>query len=376
MRYTKLLVGILYSLTLSACILPDQGEESETIVDIVEPDEIPDPSTYVCDPFSDEQGQTRNQGIKGNLYYLTNDQPEYSSVNDYLNFGHFVEGVDLFFNQLHIPTRPFDRGFTTMSGHTVTTVNGDTLYEWFALHFQGRISKGESQPGAYQFAILSDDGAIMKIDRGNGLEEFINNDGNHPTRMACASEPLYLGNGDKLPFTLDFHQGPRYHIALMLLWRPWPEDNKWKDTMCGKEGNDLFFDSTKNPPAPQAAYQGLLARGWEPVPTINYYLPEANEASPCNEPAPVISNFRIVSVTSDSVTVGWTTDRPATSLAYYRRLSESSYIPGPESTVYETVHFVTITGLTPNTDYGLRAVSRSTSGLGTESGEITVRTRR
>jgi hypothetical protein len=160
------------------------------------------------------------------------------------------------------------------------------------------------------------------------------------------------------------------------MWRPWPADGNWQDPQCGQMGNGMYFDSTQNPPAPQSAYLNMLARGWEPVPTVSYFLPSEGEVNPCNEPAPAISNFRITAVTNNSVTVSWTTDRPATSKIYYRRLSDSSYTAGTEVLTYETVHVMTVSGLSANTDYGLKAVSRSTSGLGTESSEITVRTRR
>lgn len=392
-----LLMGACIS--LSACLLvPDQGSESGTIVDIQPESPVaPDPSTYVCNPMDGQVGQLpREQGIRGMLYYLDPSQPHYNHVADYLTYGNLAQGIDrntneateisLFFNQLFIPTRPFDRGFTTQAGQTLMTPAGDTLYEYFAIRHEGRIQLGSKPEGLYQFAILADDGAVMSMDFGSGLQTVIDDDGDHPTRMGCAVAAVDMKATDKIPFVLDYYQGPRFHIALTLLWRPWPMSAadptqpaslaEATDAFCGRQGNSFYFDSTQDPPAPTANYQALLARGWEPLAPENYLLPETGAVNPCNEPAPIITNFRVVTITNASVTFAWETDRPATSQVNYRLATDTVEMITNSDGQFRTQHQVTVTGLLANTDYVMKGISSSTSGLTSESVARTIRTRR
>ncbi|MEK6577961.1 MAG: hypothetical protein AABZ55_01930, partial [Bdellovibrionota bacterium] len=103
---------------------------------------IPEPARSICDPFSGKGGPSSQQslsqkGLHANLYYLSADQPRYSKVADYLSFGHKVD-AELFFNQLNVPTRKFDLGFQKQDGALVNTLEGQSLLEWFALHFESR----------------------------------------------------------------------------------------------------------------------------------------------------------------------------------------------------------------------------------------------
>jgi hypothetical protein len=370
---------------LSGCLVPDSGTESGTLIDMQPIPPPQDPNTYVCNPMDGgSQNQARTQGIKGTLYYLDDTQPRYNDVESYILNGHMVQAPDvggvlhdlvLYFNQIFIPTRPFDRGFTTQSGDTIVTQDGNTLYEWFAVRHEGRIQLGSKPAGSYQLAILSDDGALLSMDFGSGMQSVINNDTNHPTKMGCATVPVDFTATDKIPFILDYNQGPRYHISLILMWRPMPAGNTL-DAFCGQQGNSFYFDSTQNPPAPTANYNAMLARGWEPLAAENYLLPAETKENPCNAPAPVISNFRVLSIGMTSVTLAWTTDIQSTSQIIYRKIGVIAESSTPTDGLFYTDHTVTVTGLTSNTDYSVRASSASTSGLTTESAPLTIRTRR
>src|SRR6185437_11769064 len=79
------------------------------------------------------------------------------------------------------------------------------------------------QSGRYQFAVLSDDGSIMSINEGNGFEELIDNNGDTESRLRCADRGINFDASTSLPIKLDYFQGHRYNIALMLLWREVPE---------------------------------------------------------------------------------------------------------------------------------------------------------
>lgn len=366
-----LLAFLLLGLTIGC--LSDSGSESGTSIDF----SPLDPDSFSCSPLADGDagGLPSLYGIHGSLYYLNPDQPKYTSVLEYFEFGQNVSNLDLFLNQLFIPTRPFDRGFVTAGGTTIQTEQGNTLYEYFALKLRGRIVSADLPPGPYQLALLSDDGAILSMDFGNGLEPVVDNDGQHPTRLACAPAAVDL-SATPIKYEVLYNQGPRYHIALTLMARPWPTDGNVTDSQCGKSGNDMYFDSTQDPPQPQAAYNDMLARGWFPLNPQHFLLPEDKVINPCTVAAPVISNFVISNITSNAVTLSWQTDIASTSQALFRLASSASFDATIEVNSNSTQHTITVTGLSPNTDYRLKAVSKSYSGQSSESAELAVRTRR
>lgn len=102
------------------------------------------------------------------------------------------------------------------------------------------------------------------------------------------------------------------------------------------------------------------------------------DISPCQDltPAPVISNFRVITIGPDSVTFAWETDQPATSQIVYRLSSGTDETVTPHAGAFSLEHLLVVTGLTANTDYVMRARSTSTSGLSTDGPPRTIRTRR
>ena len=233
-----------------------------------------DRDSYVCDPLADPDGGgpppviDDRQGVLARLFYLPEDAPHYEYVDDYLDYG-LTYDVDIYFNQLNLPTRPFDRGFVTAGGTTMMTPEGDTLYEWFALDIHGKVHLNSTQTaGDYQFAILADDGVVMEIDLDHDgvFETIVDNDGFHPTKMGCGLQSVYFDEATEYNFRIKYFQGPRYHISLVVMMRPLPaKAADHDDPHCNKKGNSLFFDSTQDPPEPQAAYQDLLDRTWAPL---------------------------------------------------------------------------------------------------------------
>lgn len=246
------------------------------------------PDTTVCEPFVGdgpfEYPPTDGHGLQAKLRYLSDDMPRYRDVMSYVRNGIPLE-ANLYFAALNTPTRPFDRGFINQNGQPLTRADGTALYEYFSLEFQAKLVLPEGAPGAkVQFALLSDDGAIMSINNGDGYKTIIDNDGTHPTRMGCAQAPTTLSQLKHLPIRVTYYQGPRHHIALVLLMREWEDscDFEKEDPLCGSEGNDFFFDSTQTPSAPTDNYRALLSRGWKPVPPEYFKLPgDPPPANPC-----------------------------------------------------------------------------------------------
>jgi hypothetical protein len=291
-KVRKLILFLLFSqlvaTSLPGCV-PASVEEGGTKIDAA-PVNIPAPpgtnpaTGTVCNPFGGGSAG-RDQGLKGELFYLPGNLPKYQNVSDYIQNGTKLE-ADLYFDQVNVPTRPFDAGFVTTDGEVMKTPAGDTLYEWFGIRFQSKIRlTNQDAVGKYQFALIADDGAVLLERLPDGsTRTIVNNDGQHATKFRVANQPVELGANDELPIEVRYYQGPRMHIAAMVLWREWPSAaNGYKDPLDGREGNDLFFSSNTTPSKPLAAYEQLLARGWRPVPAANFFLPSEVPANPCPE---------------------------------------------------------------------------------------------
>jgi len=282
------ILGVVGSSVIAGCVSPlflTAGNSSVAVESSL---------AAVCDPLGGDGGSgSASLGLYAQLYYLTDSMPRYTSVSDYIQNG-VQASVNIFFSDLDVPTRLFNEGFQTQGGSLLTDQDGNTLYEYFALHFNSVIGLSASDPeGKYQFAVLSDDGAIFSIDEnGLGLNPLINNDGTHPSLFGCAPHSISMTHATQLPMQLDYYQGPRFEIALMLLWREIPADvdetldpSVLEDVACGQEGNYTFFDPNQSPSAPQATWIQMLARGWKVLQPANYSLPPS-VSSPCPGPSP------------------------------------------------------------------------------------------
>ncbi len=380
----KALILGLTLLAVFGCRLPDRGVESGTEVDLQPtppPAPPPDPTKTVCNPFDGDSQTQVNGGLVGKLYYTEVGEPHYPTASDYIAHGHAVD-ADLFFNRVFVPTRPFDRGFVLESGDLVTTPNGDSLYEYFGLHLESLVKLGADDPVAnYQFAVLADDGAVLKIkDTDLGYRTIVDDDGVHPTQMKCATEPVSMNRSTRLPINIDYYQGPRYHISLVVLWRPWPNEaeNPVNDPLCNQAGNSLFFDSTANPVAAQPAFYSLLERGWRVLEIPNYQLPPQYQATPCPvDSTPVqITGLDVKFITQTSATVTWFTNIPSSSQIFLTIASTGATSVSDLDTSFVTTHSVPITGLTSNTLYAVTAKSVSPGGSFRTSDPRTFRTLR
>ncbi len=278
----------------------------------------------VCNPLGNGNSLGGNHGLQASLYYAgpQANLPEFTKVDDYINQGVKAD-ANIFFDQVNVPTRSFSEGFFNSDGEVLTNLQGNTLYEWFSLDFQTVLKLApENQAGNYQFALISDDGAVLEQEVNGVWQPLISADNFHPTQVNISSEPVYLDANSELPLRIKYFQGPRYNIAIMLLWRPWPSScqtaapNKrcgvgaecWNDPLNGKSGNEMLFDWSKNPSVPNATYQSFLSRGWNVIPPVNYYLPGAADSNPCTD----TSTSTSTSSATDSTTATTTSTSTAT----------------------------------------------------------------
>lgn len=370
------------SCLVTGCELPTTVEEGQTKIS-ASTDRAPQPGggATVCNPFGGEAVGAHN-GLRASLYHLPDHLPHYERVNDYLANGERLPAT-LFFDQLNVPTRPFDSGFVTTEGAVLRTPRGDTLYEWFGLRFESelRLTAGDTR-GRYQLAVLADDGAIVNVKDSTAWRSLVDSDGTHATRLSVARTPIVLDAEARIPIDVRYFQGPRYHIALQLLWREWPANDQWQDPLDGAEGNYLFFNSDYQPSLPQTAYQQLLSRGWRPVPAKNFFLPDQLTVNPCppaepeepteeptEEPGtpPVSGAWQIegfdASTTTTTANVIWQTTGAPTSTLVRWGLSPGMLTMSTSAgfALVET-HLIEVTGLQPGTAYYFQAESTDASG--------------
>jgi len=122
---------------------------------------------------------------------------------------------------LNIPPRHWREGFPGVTKR----------FEWFAINYTGRFWIDE--PGRYEFALLSDDGANLFIDE----QLVIDNDCQHPPAVRAAYVTL---SGGTHRIRVPYFQGPRDCLALIL-------------AVAGPEGQWRAFstDVLKPPPNPE-----------------------------------------------------------------------------------------------------------------------------
>src|SRR5690606_14743983 len=109
----------------------------------------------------------------------------------------------------------------TESGGAVNDDNGDRLIEYFAMRFQTKLKLNpDQQPGEYEIALLSDDGAEVRLKDGDNIQTLISDPYKTPTKMMCSTTKInFTEEGASYPLEIDYFQGPRHHIALVLMMR-------------------------------------------------------------------------------------------------------------------------------------------------------------
>ncbi|WP_373999254.1 hypothetical protein [Bdellovibrio bacteriovorus] len=325
----------------------------------------------VCDPFGGIPADNLQQGIKASLYYLAPGMPLLNKSEDYVTFAKKSD-QKLFFADLNVPTRMFHEGFATQTHDVLKDDAGTMLIENFGVKFETILKlSATDEEGDYELALLSDDGSKLKILSGT-LESplkttVIDNDGEHPTRMGCASQILSMNRDKTVPLELTYYQGPRYHISNVLLWRK--ASVAGKDEACGQTGNEHFFDPNKGS-VPQQAYNDLLARGWKVVQKENFFIPKNESYNPCVEGTnPLITKFKVAEIITQGVQLSWSTDIAATSQVKLINKETQEVILTNSDNVLRTSHFVQVTGLKSQTTYTAQAVSIS-EDLGKSLSEV------
>lgn len=160
---------------------------------MIEVDGKPVPTISKPVPFG--EGKESPGSMLGLVYFLPEDTqklPDFSSL---------IPTAALYAKQLDISPRSFDQGFPGVDGR----------HEWFAIKYTGQFSVKAA--GEYEFRLVSDDGATLKID--NVL--IVDNDGVHPPSEKRGKVRLLAGSHS---IEVKYFQGPRYDVALQLFVTP------------------------------------------------------------------------------------------------------------------------------------------------------------
>lgn len=329
----------------------------------------------VCNPLggSTATSSEPSQGLHASLWYLQSNQTPYHDVESMINYGH-ASSEQLFFSELFVPTRLFTEGFPLQSGGSIVNDAGQELIEYFALRFDGLLHLGPNDAeGDYQLGMLSDDGTIWSLSEdGVNYDITLNNDGDHPTQMGCGPI-VHMTQSTVLAMKLDYYQGPRYHIALVPMWRRVNTSPTPNEPLCGQNGNSLYFDYNNNS-APEPAFNQLLSRGWYPLGVQNYSVSASTTFNPCTSGTPpVISNVTAINdmETGPYYVITWTTDIPATDQVLYTDQATGTQVLTTSDNLLNTGHAVLIT-VQPGHTYTVEAVSISADLGKTISPPITV----
>ncbi len=236
----------------------------------------------VCDPFDPAQANYSN-GLKGKLYYITQNQTSVNSVEQFFTQG-ILSNTDLYLNRLNVPTQLWTEGFLLPNGDKVKNNLDQILNEYFAFNLESKlVLRPQDAEGLYQLALLSDDGSKLEILNSSGgvQQTLINNDGVTQTRLGCANSTINMTYSSQVKVRIKYFQGPRNHISLMLLWRKVANGNacSLQDSQCGISGNNVYFDYNTIPSTPKSAFTQLLSRGWKVLEHENYLLDGQN--NPC-----------------------------------------------------------------------------------------------
>ena len=230
-----------------------------------------------------------NNGISATVTYLTNA----GNTIPVLHVADFQAGQPgitvlpnpLILSQFNVETQDFGNGFKLPDGSSVKDGSGNVLTEYFSLQAAGNIalatsaSAGEMTPGSFQFGLMADDGAVFTVTDSAGSKIVVNDDGQHNNTFVCANSAAILQAGAPMPYQMQFFQGQKYSLGLMLFWKrvtPANQSSAFSDPFCSQgplDRNYWFSSGANGAPVPTPNYLQFAADGWEIVPVGNFFLP-------------------------------------------------------------------------------------------------------
>ncbi len=321
-------------------------------------------SKLSCNPLTGggTSSTSYEKGIKAELFYKTDAMPVMHKSTDFVQFAKKSD-QNIFLSDINVPTRMFTEGFANASGTFLKTDSGEKLIEYFGLNMKTNLILGaEETSGDYELALLSDDGSTLTLTSGSQDSQaddvLINNDGDHPTKMGCATHTIKMRKNVMQPISMTYYQGPRYHIANVLIWRK--SSTAGEDPLCNQDGNSLFFNPD-NQSAPQQAFKDLQSRGWKILTPDNFMVSlTKTDYNPCvTGTNPIITNFRAGEATMTSMSFQWNTDILSTSQIQLTNLTTGEVTTTTADNSLRLNNDILLSGLQPQTTYKAQAISVS-----------------
>jgi hypothetical protein len=367
-RFVSVAMGVLAMLYVTGCETSSQAPQDSAVSDLGALSNF-DVNAYplnkvVCDPMGGGGNATAKQGIKAELYYRSQGQPIYRKAQDYID--HTTKASqNVFFTEMFVPTRLFSLGFSTQTSEVLKDDQGQTLIEYFGLKMNTtiRLAPNDAE-GVYEFALLSDDGSVMRIKENGNWVEAIGNDGDHSTRFGCSTKRITMTRDTKLETEILYYQGPRTEIANTLMWRKLSDAQAaGQDSACGATGQTYWFDYLHGS-TPTVNFNSLFLRNWNVVSAGNFYLPEEStettQYNPCTAGSdPIISNMEIAEIVNTDVWIIWDTDIPATSQLMITNVATGGSTITTSDNRLRTHHIIHASNLLPGTHYQVRGINIS-----------------
>jgi hypothetical protein len=248
------------------------------------------PSTqFICEPFGNTNSGDAQAGLKAELAYVNptlgldaTTKNSYGAADYFSGASQFVvTETPIFLSQVNVPTQSFDKGFLLSNGSYLSDTAGNKLIEWFALKMQSILKLGDlDDEGDYEIATISDDGSrVFLAPTLDGQQtEVVKNDGAHAATMQCGSAPITFSRSSRMPLTYYYNQGPRYHIANVMIWRK-AVSSTTRYPLCGVTSITDYWDPN-NASAPGKNWTQLQADGWKILGPDNFQLPDS-QINPC-----------------------------------------------------------------------------------------------
>ena len=136
-----------------------------------------------------------SSGLQGRVYHLK------AGTHALPKFERMRPVGSIYTTSLNVWPQHFDEGFPNVTDR----------FEWFGIEYTGRI--WIEIPGPYRFSLLADDGAKLYVNN----QMVIDNDGVHESVAVSGGATLTRGVHE---IKVDYFQGPRYTVALVLAIAP------------------------------------------------------------------------------------------------------------------------------------------------------------
>ena len=256
-----------------------------------------------CSPLGGDMPTTPTQGLKAVLRYMDPVQVRKTSsaVQEQMRLTDFmaangkygpvnIAASEIFFGNVFVPTRNFNDGFIGGDGTQLRSASGNRLVEFFRLDYESQVVLApDDQPGTYQFAVISDDGAILSLNDS----VIIDNDGQTPPRMRVAKVTHAMNGNTRLKFDLKYFQGPAQLISATVIWRRLPSANSSLKDALDNVVEGSFYENGQ-------LSKDLRNRGWKPLKPANFLLRD-NQTNACVSNPMKVSSLSVSKVANDLV---------------------------------------------------------------------------